>query len=327
MRPGARSGAARSRATRPGRYCSTDCQRIDWRDRGHRKACKKIRNERAEEEKRAEAPTPPSPPKEVFYGPAPRSHADEVRARIAAEHEAARLRREANPEPEPHSERFGSRCPICMEEWDVNDTPFLRVCCCRTICESCMDKTGSEPCPLCRVPCPASDGEYLALLRRHVNNDMPGAISSLAMFYSIGDMGLAKSEKKAAKLYKRAVELGNATAALNLGHLYSQGRGVKQDKKKSLQLYRMAAARGMAAAQYNAALHLRSRGHFEEAFAFCKLAADQGLTGAENNLGMHYMNGVGVTRNLDEARRVFERAAAKGDKLAISNLQIIRNSS
>ena len=28
-------------------YCSTDCQRIDWRDRGHRKACKKIRDDRA----------------------------------------------------------------------------------------------------------------------------------------------------------------------------------------------------------------------------------------------------------------------------------------
>ncbi|KAH8057547.1 hypothetical protein JL722_6628 [Aureococcus anophagefferens] len=32
---------------------------------------------------------------QVFYGPAPRSHADEVRARIAAEHEAASAR-EAN---------------------------------------------------------------------------------------------------------------------------------------------------------------------------------------------------------------------------------------
>ena len=40
-------------------YCSTACQRIDWRDRGHRKACKKIRDERAAEAARAEAP--PSP--------------------------------------------------------------------------------------------------------------------------------------------------------------------------------------------------------------------------------------------------------------------------
>ncbi|KAK7230957.1 hypothetical protein SO694_00077046 [Aureococcus anophagefferens] len=86
-------------------YCSTDCQRIDWRDRGHRKVCKKIQ---AAEAARAEAPTrAPSPPRDVFYGPAPRSHADEVRARIAAEHEAARARREANPEREPASARDG----------------------------------------------------------------------------------------------------------------------------------------------------------------------------------------------------------------------------
>ena len=158
---------------------------------------------------------------------------------------------------------------------------------------------------------------------------MPEAITYLGDCYGDGDrdFGIVKSAKKAAKIYRRAVELGNATAALNLGHLYSHGRGVKQDKKKSLQLYRMAAARGTAAAQYNAALLLRSTGHFEEAFAFCKLAADQGLTSAENNLGMHYLNGVGVTRNLDEARRVFERAAAKGDEHAIANLLIIRNSS
>ena len=79
-------------------YCSTACQRVDWRERGHRKACNKIRDERAAEAARAEAP--PSPPRAVFYGPAPRLHADEVRARIAAEHEAARALREANPEPE-----------------------------------------------------------------------------------------------------------------------------------------------------------------------------------------------------------------------------------
>ena len=35
-------------------YCSVDCQRIDWRERGHRKACKKIRDERAAEAARAE---------------------------------------------------------------------------------------------------------------------------------------------------------------------------------------------------------------------------------------------------------------------------------
>ena len=161
-------------------YCSVACQKVDWRERGHRTACKKIRDERAAEAARAEAPTPPpSPPQEVFYGPAPRSHADEVRARIAAEHEAARARREANPEPEPLSARFGSRCPICYEDWDVNEVHYMRPCCCLRVCGSCHYKIGYKPCPLCRLPTPTSHAEYLAHIRRHVENDVPEAMCHL----------------------------------------------------------------------------------------------------------------------------------------------------
>ena len=122
----------------------------------------------------------------MFYGPAPRSHADEVRARIAAEHEAARLRREANPEPEPTSARFGSRCPICMEEGDVNARGVRRICCCRKICQSCEDKIGFGACPLCRLPCAKTDAENLARLRRHVENDVPEAITFLGTAYEMG---------------------------------------------------------------------------------------------------------------------------------------------
>ena len=181
-------------------YCTVACQKVDWRERGHKKFCKEIRA-------RAEAPTPPpSPPREVFYGPAPRSHADEIRARIAAEHEAARLRREANPEPKPVSARLGSRCPICMENWDVNFSPVLRPCCCRTVCQSCEKQIGTEACPLCRLPCARANAERLARLRRHVENDVPEAIATLGCAYRDAELGLVKSTKKAAKLYKRAVE-------------------------------------------------------------------------------------------------------------------------
>ncbi|KAH8052700.1 hypothetical protein JL721_10820 [Aureococcus anophagefferens] len=77
------------------------CKTVDWRDRGHREACERIRD--------ADAAAPSPPPAAVVYGPAPRSDADEARARIAAEHEAARARREANPSPEPLSPRYGPR--------------------------------------------------------------------------------------------------------------------------------------------------------------------------------------------------------------------------
>ena len=298
-------------------YCSTDCQRIDWRERGHRKACKKIRCARA-----AEAPTPPpSPPRDVFYGPAPRSHADEVRARIAAEHEAARVRRESNPEREPTSARYGSRCPICLEEWDVNVPGVLRVCCCRTVCQSCEDKIGLGACALCRLPCAENDAETLALLRRHVENEVPEAISFLGDAYHYGDFGLVKSDKKAAKIYRRAVELGDVDAMRCLGSLYENGSGVKLDKKKAERLYRAAADRGDARAQNNLGILLDSEEKFEEAFRYYALSADQGYTDGENNLGACYMDGEGTEVDLGKARYWLERAAAKGTQAAIESLE------
>jgi TPR repeat protein len=306
-------------------YCSTECQRIDWRDRGHRKACKKIRDERAAEAARAEAPTPPPPEEVVFYGPAPRSHADEVRARIAAEHEAARARREANPEPQPLSARFGSRCPICMEEWDVDEKIMTRPCCYRRICISCEDKIPIEaPCPLCQAPYPRTDAEHLALIRRHAENEVPEAVYELGDLYWFGEdyaNDIVKSTKKAVKLFKRAVELGNVEAMVALGRSYFLGEGVKKiDKSKAMQYYRMAVDRGHAGAQNTYAVLLKKEKRYAEAVRYYRLAAEQGHTTASFNLGVAYAKGVVVEADLDEAKRWYARAADRGYAAAQNNL-------
>ena len=304
-------------------YCSTECQRIDWRERGHRKACKKIRNERAAEAARAEAPTPPpSPPEDVVYGPAPRSHADEARARIAAEQEAARLLREANPEPE--SAREESRCPICFEDWDLNVISPLQSCCARHVCRSCHMKLRGDPCALCRMPYPKSDAEDLARLRRHVENEVPEAIRDLAVRYTAG-AGVIKNLKKSVKLFKRAVELGDAESMSCLGDHYLDGYGVKMDKRKAAQLYRMSADRGNATGQMNLAyVHFRA-GEHAELFHYAMLAAEQGLTDAEGLVGQAYKDGIGVEADIDEAKRWLAKASAKGHKIAGQELIRIRD--
>jgi len=343
-------------------YCSVACQKVDWRERGHREACKKIRDDRAAEAARAEAPTPPpSPPRDVFYGPAPRSHADEVRARIAAEHEAARARREANPEREPTTARYGSRCPICLEEWDVNAQRVFRTCCCRLVCKSCQDKVGTGACPLCRVPHPKTDAEQLAQLRRHVENEVPEAISFLGNAYSYGFLGLVKSGKKAAKILKRAVELGDLEAMRNLGSLYeSGGEGVKMDKKKAERLYRAAADRGdplsqtalanliydidtgvgdkveakalwelgagqgHAKAEYFLGVLLDEEENYEEAFAHYKRAAERKYMNAQYNLAYCFEHGEGTAVDLAEAAKWYARALSQGDKDAQEALDRVR---
>jgi hypothetical protein len=153
-----------------------------------------------------------------------------------------------------------------------------------------------------------------------VENEVPEAISFLGDAYRDGQMGLVKSDKKAAKIWKRAVELGNVDAMVDLGLSYEQGLGVKLDKKKAERLYRAAADRGDATAQNRIAWLHDSEKKFEEAFRYFALAADQGLTAGETCLGTCYIDGTGTKVDLGKARYWLERAAAKGDERAIDCL-------
>ncbi|EGB12549.1 hypothetical protein AURANDRAFT_35793 [Aureococcus anophagefferens] len=191
---------------------------------------------------------------------------------------------------------------------------MLRVCCCRTVCRSCEDKIGIGACPLCRVSRAESDAENLARLRRHVENEVPEAITFLGTAYRRGYFGLVKSDKKAAKIWKRAVELGDVEAMSHLAELYEDGSGVKLDKKKAERLYRMAADRGDAYAQNSLGSLLDAEKKHEEAFRYFALAANQGETFAEISLGCCYRLGQGTEVDLGKARYWFERAAAKGDE-------------
>jgi TPR repeat protein len=153
-------------------------------------------------------------------------------------------------------------------------------------------------------------------LRRHVENEVPEAITSLGDAYRHGRLGLVKSDKKAAKIYRRAVELGNVDAMRYLAGLHNTGSGVKLDKKKAERLYRMAADRGDTIAQYKLGILLYHEERFEEAIHSVALAANQGLTRAESLLGHSYEVGDGTDVDFGKARYWLQRAAAKGDELA-----------
>ncbi|EGB11410.1 hypothetical protein AURANDRAFT_52540 [Aureococcus anophagefferens] len=261
------------------------------------------------------------------------------------------------------------------------------------VCQSCEDKIGTNACPLCRLPRAETDAEQLARLRRHVENEVPEAITFLGTAYSqgghfglvksdkkaakiyrravelgnvdamsrLGEMteygsgvkldkkkaerlyraaadrgcaiaqsslaflgdaycegryGLVKSDKKAAKIWKRAVELGNVEAMVRLGYSYETGSGVKLDKKKAERLYRAAADRGHAVAQFNLGIRLHSEEKHEEGFRYYALAADQGYTNAENNLGCCYERGKGTELDKKKAKRLYRAAADRGDAAA-----------
>ena len=220
------------------RYCSVSCQRAHWKNQGHKTECKTLVKANAEAAAKAsgddagdDAATPPPSPK----------------AKTAPRVGLPAPSRE-DVEPKPSAEK---RCPICVKDLNVNDTRGIRMCCYKRVCEACDRKYGGADvvCSLCRRRSPQSNEEALASVRRQVDNENLMAICAFASFYENGKYGLVKSHKKAAKLYERAVELGDDNGMLHLGLMYSEGKGVKLDKKKMVTYYRMAADRGNAIAQ------------------------------------------------------------------------------
>ena len=82
-------------------------------------------------------------------------------------------------------------------------------------------------------------------------------------------------------------EAGDASAQINLGFMYINGRGVPQDYKEAVKWY--------------------------------KLAAEQGLAQAQYNLGVMYDNGDGVLQNNTMAHMWYNIGAANGYEPGGSN--------
>jgi len=184
---------------------------------------------------------------------------------------------------------------------------------------------------LCRAPYP-TPAESLARIRRHAENDVPEAIRALGDAYCSPAVTrfpfVVKSTKKAAKIYKRAVELGEVNAMVTLAWLYQNGDGVKLDMKKATELYRRAADRGQAQAQFELGKIIDDPDAEEgsdEAFRLFKLSAEQGYTAAEFMVGVCYGAGRGVGEDRGEADRWLSRAAAKGHERAAQGLTYLRN--
>ena len=81
-------------------------------------------------------------------------------------------------------------------------------------------------------------------------------------------------------LWLPLAEQGNANTQFNLGNMYYEGKGVKQDYAEAVKWYRKAAEQGNANAQFY--------------------------------LGVNYYKGQGVKRNLSEAKEWFRKACING---------------
>jgi TPR repeat protein len=116
---------------------------------------------------------------------------------------------------------------------------------------------------------------------------------------------------------RRLADQGDGIAQNNLGSLYYNGRGVRQDYAEAVKWYRGAADQGLAVAQYNlGSLYAYGEGvqqDYAEAAKWYRKAANRGNADAQTNLGVLYANGDGVPKDHTAAYMWFNLAAAQGD--------------
>ncbi len=131
------------------------------------------------------------------------------------------------------------------------------------------------------------------------------------------------------QLYVQAA-YGNPAAQNHLGFLYVSGEeGVTQDGAAAAKWFRLAADQGVAGAQFNLALiYANGNGVPKDSIQaahWCRLAAEQGLADAQVRLGVMYIQGEGVPKQEIEALVWFRVAALSGQANAAKHQAIVES--
>lgn len=161
-----------------------------------------------------------------------------------------------------------------------------------------------------------------ASLQLSVDNYSAEGSTALGYMTELG-LGTDADPEKAASLYWTGRSGNVVIAKHNLARLEEDGL-TQGSPEEARQLYEEAARAGELRAAVNLALMLlEGKGGPQDiagAFTWTERAAKGGNAAGLNNLGRMYELGLGVDASADEARRLYQQAAALGYELASENL-------
>ena len=133
--------------------------------------------------------------------------------------------------------------------------------------------------------------------------------------------------KWAVALYREAMNKGDLQAQERLAWCYENGKGIAQSDYQAAELYFKLLQQNIHASPMSAEVRYRIARRYDElksyteAVKWYRKAAEQGHTGAQNNLGVRYDNGQGVTQSHTEAVKWYRKAAEQGHVGAKQRLQ------
>ncbi|KAL4945083.1 hypothetical protein BDV06DRAFT_55243 [Aspergillus oleicola] len=174
---------------------------------------------------------------------------------------------------------------------------------------------------------------WLKRAAERADEENPHALHELALLYASASENdiVIKDEAYASQLFHQASELGYKFSQFRLGMAYEYGlMGCPVDPRQSIMLYSAAAAQG----EHQSELALSgwyltgSDGILQqsdtEAYLWARKAAASGLAKAEYAMGYFTETGIGVTANLEDAKRWYWRAAAQGFPKARERLEELK---
>ncbi|KAJ5484839.1 Chitin synthase regulatory factor 3 [Penicillium diatomitis] len=180
---------------------------------------------------------------------------------------------------------------------------------------------------------PREGVSWLKRAAERADEENPHALHELALMYqsASGNDIIVRDEAYASQLFHQAADLGYKFSQFRLGTAYEYGLlGCPVDNRMSIIWYTRAAAQG----EHQSELALSgwyltgSEGILQqndtEAYLWARKAAAAGLAKAEYAMGYYTEVGIGVTANLEDAKRWYWRAAAQGFPKARERLEDLR---
>lgn len=141
----------------------------------------------------------------------------------------------------------------------------------------------------------------------------------LASMHRNGD-GVPMDKLAAAELYRKAADLGDSEAQYDLAFMLDSGEGVPQDRAEAERLFRLSAEQGDTDACLCIGGILYERGEYAEAEGYFTSAALKGDVKAAYNLGLMYSEGTLGEPDMGKAAEWFESAAEQGFPYAQTSL-------
>jgi localization factor PodJL len=130
--------------------------------------------------------------------------------------------------------------------------------------------------------------------------------------------GAPRDARIAAQWFERAAAAGSAPAQFRLGAIYREGRGVERNARTALKHFLSAAENGNARAMYNAAVLLaegvNGSPDYGQAGEWFRKAAEFGIRDSQYNLAILHARGLGVPQDLVTSYAWFAAAAQGGDE-------------